>query len=178
MRTAGVVFVTVVAAIAVGSAQVSTRPAEILHEIQTFGARATLNALYRDDDQWTAVLRGIGGGMPEWIAVAEALKRVADAHPSESLDAAMGEALGRNAQLVLSHSAGPFALSSVCAGPDVDDERFDTLAKALAELNRRIRGVERVNDPVLARVRGDCVTALRESEGDLRRFFARQMHTR
>jgi len=87
------------------------------------------------------------------------------------LEAAVGEALRTNAQLILSHATGPFFLAAVCKSPDVDDERFDSLRTALAELNRRIRGVERVEDPALAHVRTDCLEALRGSETELRRYF-------
>ena len=147
------------------------RPSDILHDVRTIGAKATLNELYRDDEKWSTLLRGIGGGTAEWFAVAEALRPVTDAHPSEALEAAVGEALGTNAQLILSHATGPFFLATVCKSPDVDDERFDSLRTALTELNRRIRGVERVQDPALAQVRTDCLTALRGSESELRRYF-------
>ena len=153
--------------------QIAKRPqsGEIQHEIRSVGAKAALNALYRDDAQWTAVLRGIASGDADWLSVGEALRRVSDAHLSEQLDAAVGEALGKNAQLVLSRATGPFELSSVCSSPDIDDERFDTFRTALAELNRRISGVERVTDATLARVRTDCLASLRASEPGLRRFF-------
>jgi len=85
----------------------------------------------------------------------------------------VGEALRTNAQLILSHATGPFLLAAVCKSPDVDDERFDSLPTALAELNRRVRGVERVEDPALAHVRTDCLNALRESETELRRYFGK-----
>jgi hypothetical protein len=149
------------------------RPGDLLKDIRAIGAKATLNELYRDDTQWTALLRGIASGVAEWFAVAEALRPAADAHVSEALDAAFGEALGTNAQLVLSNATGPFFLSATCTSPDVDDERFDTLRTALAELNRRIRGVERVKDPELALVRTDCLDMLRGSEPQLRRFFGK-----
>src|SRR4029453_6438937 len=147
------------------------RPSEILRDVQAVGAKATLNELYRDDEKWTTLLRGIAGGTAEWFAVAEALRPVADAHPAEALEAAVGEALRTNAQMVLSHATGPFFLAAVCKSPDVDDERFDSLRTAVAELNRRVRGVERVEDPALAQVRTDCLNALRGSETELRRYF-------
>src|SRR6185437_5710533 len=164
----------VATAIACAAAVQSTkhpRPSEILHDVQTIGAKATLNELYRDDETWIGILRGIAGGTPEWLAVAEALRPVADAHPAEALAGAVGEALGRNARLILSHAAGPFFLSDVCGAPDVDDDRFDKLPAALSELNRRVRGVERVQDPALAQVRTDCLNSLHEGEAKLREFF-------
>ena len=162
---------SVQAAGGVGQTARRPRPSEILRDVQAVGAKATLNELYRDDEKWTTMLRGIAGGTAEWFAVAEALRPVADAHPSEALEAAVGEALRTNAQLILSHATGPFFLAAVCKSPDVDDERFDSLRTALAELNRRIRGVERVEDPALAHVRTDCLEALRGSETELRRYF-------
>ena len=152
-------------------AQTATTPAEILRDVQAIGARATLNALYRNDEQWATVLRGIASGTPQWIDVAEALRRASDAHSSDALDGAVAEALGTNARSVLSRATGPFVLSAICGAPDLHDERFDTLREALAELNRRIRGVERVQDPLLAALRKDCLDSLRASEPDLRHYF-------
>jgi len=149
------------------------RPGEILQEVQAIGAKATLEELYRDDDKWSTLLRGIAGGTPEWFAVAEALRAASDAHVTEALTHAVGEALGRNAQLILSHARGPFFLSEVCGSPDVDDERFDKLPTALAELNRRIRGVERVQDPGLGQMRADCLNSLHGGETGLRHFFGK-----
>ena len=162
---------TIHAAGGVGQTSRRPRPSEILRDVQAVGARATLNELYRDDEKWTTLLRGIAGGTAEWFAVAEALRPAADAHPAEALESAVGEALRTNAQMVLSHAAGPFFLAAVCKSPDVDDERFDSLRTAVAELNRRVRGVERVEDPALAQVRTDCLNALRGSETELRRYF-------
>lgn len=162
---------TLQAAGGVGQTPRRPRPSDILRDVQAVGAKATLNELYRDDEKWVTLLRGIGGGTAEWFAVAEVLRPAADAHTAEALEAAVGEALRTNAQLILSRATGPYFLASVCKAPDVDDERFDSLRTALAELNRRVRGVERVDDPALAQVRTDCLNALRGSETELRRYF-------
>jgi hypothetical protein len=162
-------IVSTVVAVTVG--QGTPRPAAILGDVRSVGAKTTLIELYRDETRWLVVLRGIAGGTSEWFAVAEALRPVSDGHQAEALDAAVGEALARNAGLILSRATGPFFLSAICGAPDVDDSRFDKYDKAVAELNRRIRGVERTSDPALATLRNDCLSALRQSERELRRFF-------
>ena len=161
---------------AAGASQTARRPrpSEILHDMQEVGPKATLNELYRDDEKWSTMLRGIAGGTAEWFAVAEALRPAADAHTAEALEAVVGEALRTNAQLILSNATGPFFLGTVCKSPDLGDERFNSLPTALAELNRRVRGVERVQDSTLALVRTDCLILLRGSETELRRYFEKR----
>ena len=155
----------------VAAGQSINRPNAILHDVETLGAKTTLNELYRDGKQWKAVLRGIASGTSEWFAVAEALWPASDAQLSEALIAAVGEALGSNARLILLHATGPVFVSEVCRAAELDDERFNTLAKALGELNRRIKGLRRVSDPGLAEVREDCLRSLRQSEAEVRQYF-------
>lgn len=164
-------FLIVSTFVAVAVGQGAPRPAEIVRDVRSIGAKTTLIELYRDETRWLVVLRGIAGGTSDWFAAAEALRPASDGHQAEALDAAVGEGLARNAGLILSRAAGPFVLSAICRAPDVHDPRFGKYDKAVVELNRRIRGVERVDDPALAGVRNDCLSALRESERELRRFF-------
>lgn len=148
----------------------------IQREIERNGAAAALNELYSDPEAWVSALGGIATGTPAWLRVAELLRPASDAGASEQLELAVGEALGSSPDIVLSwlvtqQGANHYEVPFVCGGIDVDDDRFNGLDLALAEVNRRIRAVEKVADPRLQSVREQCLSKLRESPGHLRRFF-------
>jgi hypothetical protein len=145
--------------------------ATLRNAIESNGAAVALKALYGDPASWAFVLRRISSGDSEWFDVAESLRRVSDAGTSEQLDHAAGEALGTNPALILGRATGPFHLSDLCEAPDHDDQRFETLERALSELDRRISALERLGDPGLSLVRDDCLASLRGAEQELRRFF-------
>jgi len=149
-------------------------PHEVKQLIADRGPSAVLHDVYSDDKRWQPLLRGIASGSVAWLEIAESLRTVSDGAASEELTLAVGEALASAPAAVLSRATGPFHLSEVCSGPDVDDARWQTYESAEAELVRRIHVVEGVSDQTLRQVRDDCVASLRASDDGLKSFFGKK----
>lgn len=149
-------------------------PAELKRVIADRGPSAVLQDVYSDQELWQSLLGSIASGSVAWLEIAESLRTVSDAGASEQLTLAVGEALASAPAAVLSRAKGPFHLSEVCTGPDVDDGRWQTYETAAAELVRRIQTVEGVSEPGLRQVRDDCVASLRASDAGLKKFFGKK----
>lgn len=146
-------------------------PAEVQSRIQRDGARATLEAVYRDPASWRALLAAVASGRADWLMVANVLHATSDAGASEQLSLAVGEALANHPQQVLSASASEFGLAAICSGPDVDDARFSSYHTAMAAIAARQQAVRAVTDESLRSARDSCIAALERSKAGIARFF-------
>ena len=114
------------AASASASGATSITPNTISQQISTLGAKAALQAIYDNKTTWAQLLAGIASGTKDWLLIADQLRRVSDAGTSEQLGLAVGEALERRPENVLSLGIAEFGVETVCGAPDVDDVRFDS----------------------------------------------------
>jgi hypothetical protein len=158
-------------AASVASAQLPLTPQSALDSAASLGARATLERLYNDQRQWSALLAGIATGAPSWLKVATTLRGVSDAGASEQLDLAVGEALEHRPADVLSLAIPSFSLDVVCDGPDVDDPRFDSYELSIAAIERRQAKLRSIHKQSLAALRDSCIADLQKAKSNVARFY-------
>jgi hypothetical protein len=155
-------------------------PLEIRRAIKGIGARAVLIDIYEDWDEWDALLDHIVQGNREWLEIANLLKPVSDAGASEMLDIAVGEALERQPEYVLTVALKIFDLDLVCAAWEYGMPGYETPEQAIGMLEARIESLERLKDNELLPVRNECIEVIRdeiirlegigqESEAEIRR---------
>jgi len=152
-------------------AQLPLTPQTVLDSAASLGARPTLERLYNDQRQWSALLAGIATGAPPWLKVATTLRVVSDAGASEQLDLAVGEALEHRPADVLSLAVPTFSLKVLCDGPDVDDPRFDSYGLSMAAIEQRQAKLRSIQKPSLAAVRDSCIAELEKAKSDVARFY-------
>ena len=152
-------------------AQPTLSPQSVLNSAGSLGARATLERLYNDQRQWSALLAGIATGTPSWLNVATTLHVVSDAGSSEQLSLAVGEALEHRPTNVLRLAVPNFSLEVLCDGPDLDDPRFNSYRLSIAAIERRQAKLRSIHDPSLAALRDSCVAELEKARANLARFY-------
>ena len=146
-------------------------PRDVENSIATTGARQTLQRIYEDKGQWTALLAGIATGEPVWLNLAKQLRRVSDGGASEQIDLAAGEALEHRPADVLTLVADEFGLPQVCGGPDVDDPRFDSYDLSMAAIQRRLEMLHSIHDGGLAAKRAGCISELEKAKTGIAHFY-------
>jgi hypothetical protein len=138
------------------------RLAEVRNLIAEQGARQALWRLFDDDAAWDSLLNQIASGRRDWLSVASQLRRVSDAHASETLDMAIQEALPRNPVGVLDLvAAGAFSAQGACGMygfGQIEDERPPPVLIRLVD--RRIAAVSAVKKTSLLGVRDGCLREL------------------
>jgi hypothetical protein len=160
-----------VLAASVALAQPTLTPQSVLNSAASLGARPTLERLYNDQRQWSALLAGIATGTPAWLEVATTLHVVSDAGSSEQLGSAVGEALEHRPANVLALAIPNFLLEVVCGPPDVDDPRFDSYELSMAAIERRETKLRAMHKRSLAALRDACMSELEKAKGDMARFY-------
>jgi hypothetical protein len=144
---------------------------ELLGRIQKGEAKEILAQLYSDETAWYDLLEKIATADPEWLQVANGLKKAADAGASVELDAAVGEALYNAPDKVLKNSLSVFSMDAICGAPDIDDTRFDSYQLASHEIDRRKAALEQLTNPELSADIQECIQRLEESRKDVARFY-------
>jgi hypothetical protein len=156
------------------SAESLLTPAAISEQVATHGAQQTLRTIYKDTVQWAKLLTNISSGTPEWLGVANQLRQGSDAGASEEIGYAVGEALEHSPVTVLTLSIPIFRLDELCAGPDIDDQRFNSYDLAAATIVRRQQALRSVSAESLVKLRDACVGELEKSKGSIARFFGKE----
>ena len=146
-------------------------PQAIIDEVSSRGAREVVLELYNDDDTGYALLRNIATGSELWLKAAAALRSGSDAGASEMLDLAVGEALEHAPANVLRITPKVSWLRSVCAGPDVDDRRYDSYELSMNAINLRLKLVAAITDPKLQHLCDQCIRYLEESKKGIANFY-------
>ena len=152
-------------------AQAPLTPQSVLNSCSSIGAHATLQKLWNDQRQWSALLTGIATGTPSWLEVATTLHVVSDAGSSEQLGIAVGEALEHRPANVLALAIPNFLVDVVCSGPDVDDPRYDSYELSMAAIERRESKVRAVQKRSLGGLREKCLSELEEAKSDMARIY-------
>lgn len=158
-------------AVTVAHPPTAVTPESITSQISASGAHRTLEVIYADSARWEQVLSSVELGDPKWLKVANQLRTGADAGPAEQLELAVGEALAHQPKNVLQISVPTFTLESVCGGPDVDDQRFNSYElsiRAIEDRKARLRGV---TDTKLIPNRDRCLGLLEKSKIRITQFF-------
>lgn len=131
-------------------------------------AKSVVASVYSNQEAWSYVIEHVASGDPPWIAAAKALHRGSDAGTSSELRDAMFQALAANPAVVLSDAEPEFDLSSLCGGRS---DPLGTFEAASSELDLTIRAVEALQSRELTSRKRACLSDLRESRANLKRFF-------
>lgn len=160
MVRGGVLLVLVVAA---PSQQSAKHLVEVRDVIAAQGARQALSTLFADGARWDSLLDQVASGQEGWLGVAAQLRRVSDAHASETLDMAVQEALPHNAAGVLELvAAGAFTVQGACAMygfGQIEDQRPVPVLVGLVD--KRTAAVSAARKARLASVRDGCLKELK-----------------
>ena len=151
-----------------------TDPQAIIEKISKEGAYKIVWELFENTDIWGWIMKKISSGEEEWLKVAVALSPGTDAHAGETLFSALGEALVKAPNKVLTLFSDDFSIKAICSCPDVDDPRFDTKSKNLKELEKRKKTVLSLSDKKLKSVQEQCLKALGESRREVSEWFDAQ----
>jgi len=117
------------------------------------------------DHVWGQLLDAIATGEPAWLEIACELGRHSDGEASETLDAAMGEALRRAPRAVLQRLDGnPFHLERVCGNTFADTGIRDATDEA-ARIAEQEAAVAKVRDKSLTERRDTCLELIRRHTG-------------
>ncbi|MGA7777846.1 MAG: hypothetical protein WCA85_09065 [Paraburkholderia sp.] len=131
--------------------------AQIAHDIESKGARATVASL-NHDGQFDAVLAKIASGNATWVNLARPLSQGTDAGDSTGLTIALATALPKHATAVLrALGDGPVTNSTaVCGVPFIEP----TTSEVKTYLARAIPAVTRVAEPARLAQRASCLASL------------------
>jgi len=149
-------------------------PQALIQEIESKGAKPVVSELYSNTTTWSFVLRRIASGEQSWLKVAVALHAGADAGASGMLTLAVGEALGNNPKNVFTIAAESFELSNICAGPDVDDARYNSYKLSIKEINKRIEKISAVKDRSTEKTGKECIQYLEASKKGIADFYGKK----
>jgi hypothetical protein len=142
-----------------------------MERIKSKGVSKALETFYENKKDWQAFLAGVGSGDEKWLNVAIQLKGATDAGTSEQLDLAVGEALEHSPANVFKIAFPVFIIEMVCAGPDIDDERYSSYDLAMGAIKKRIRMVETITVPTLQSSKLRCVQHLEASKDGIAHFY-------
>jgi hypothetical protein len=139
----------------------SLDPSSLKDEIQTRGAKAVVDELFRSGAWENIVIKEIGAGSVPWIGLAPALSKGADAATSEELGDGLIHALPKAPEAVLSvidlsGESIPRAPDTVCSaaffeGDPTDPQKYRRAA---------IQAVGHVGNPALASAKRACLNEL------------------
>lgn len=116
------------------------------------------------DDKWDLLLDAIATGNPAWLDIAKELGRFSDAESSETLNAAMGEALTKSPREVLYRLDGkPFGVEGVC-GNCFAEMGIQGATDLSASIAKQEIAVEKVKDKSLRKRRDYCLELIRKQK--------------
>jgi hypothetical protein len=157
----------------VASAQTVLSPQAVTKAMASHGVKSTLQRLFDDQTQWSAVLAAIATGTRAWLDIANTFHAVADGAPGEQLESTIGEALEHRPGNVLAIAIPNFALEVVCTSPDVDDPRFDSYDLSMAAIERRQARLRSVREANLLALRDSCIAELEKAKGLVAQYYGR-----
>jgi hypothetical protein len=143
---------------------------EILSQIEQRGARAVVQELYESHESWSALLKAISSGTPEWLEVAKKLKSGTDAGSTNMLEIAVFRALGQaplDTLRLLASDASSW--SSVCSSNFLIDDPADQ--NALNLIDKTIAELQNIKDPSVITTRDDCIHGLYQARQDALRIM-------
>ena len=142
--------------------------------ISTGGPIETVKWIYDNPQRRSEFFSHVGTGASSWLRIANRLKPASDAGMSDQLNLAVGEALEHQPMNVLRIAAPVFGVDTICGGPDVDDQRYDSYKLSMRALNLRIQKVRGVTAPSLKRSRNRCILQLEQSKKGIAQFYMRK----
>jgi hypothetical protein len=148
-----------------------SKPDRIISEIKLRGARAIVRELTKDWDVWDFICDKIATGDQAWLKAAIVLQGGTDAGSSETLDLALGEALENDSENVFRFGGKNLDLEFVCNGPDVDNPRYNSYVLSINAINLRINKVAAGKDPMLQKMRTECLGYLENSKKGIAQFY-------
>ena len=143
----------------------------IQDDLKVKSPRKVVSSLYNDREKWNILLRNIVSGDIEWLKIAVSLHKGSDAHASESLCLATGEALEHNPENVFKLTLDGFRIYEICSGIDVDDIRYDLYELSIEGINKRIKKVSAIKDKNLQDKCNECLRYLSEDKKHVARFY-------
>jgi hypothetical protein len=146
-------------------------PEQVRERMKKEGPGAVLNGFSESGTEWEALLAGMATGDAKWLQIGVELFPATDAGTSEALILAAGEGLEKKPDNVLKIAAPAFGLESVCSGPDVDDDRYNSKELSLKAIEHRKKMLKRVKDSALTEAAGRCRDHLDEAVPHIKRFF-------
>lgn len=167
LKGLGLILLITVATPALAACR-SSAGRKVIARLTKDGSARTLAALSATQPAWNRFLKGVADGDRCLIDAAVRLHDVSDGHIAEGIAASLGQALRAAPETVLRSVGDRPLLSTVCGPPDVDENIYDSLSKALGELHRRQRSVSSLRPSV---PRDRCVSYLGDAEEKIRRFF-------
>jgi len=137
-------------------------PAQLTAMLRDKSAREVIDFLTQIENErmerWEYVLDQIETGNIEWLKIALLLSPATDADSAETLGDALAEATTRAPARVL------LLFSNHCYIPDY--KLPPTKERFLAEIQRRVRIVERVADPFLKQAKAECIREYQNAAHD------------
>src|SRR6266480_5170993 len=141
-------------------------PASVLADINARGAYAVVKDIF-EKPEWSELLDHIETGQRQWLEVAVKIQAGTDAGSTEMLTSAVGVALLHDPRQVLLKVAPVLGMEGICFSPDIDDPRWPTQQKAVANLDARIASVSRLRGADVASARESCLKYLKEAKAIL-----------
>lgn len=151
-----------------------SNPSTIIEEINKRGAQKIVDDLFNNYESWEYIMNKIASGDDKWLQVALALRPGTDAHATETLFLALGEALVNKPDKVLSLFSDDFSINNICSYPDVNDPRFATKNNNLMKLEKRKKRVALIFDKALRLPQEKCLKALEVSKKEISEWFDEQ----
>jgi len=148
------------------SAAEALTPASVLADINARGAYAVVNDIF-EKPEWGELLDHIETGQRQWLAVAVKIYVGSDAGSAEMLTSAVGVALLHQLRQVLLKVAPVLGMGPICSSPDIDDPRWSTQEKTVANLDARIASVSKLRGADVTSARDSCLKYLREARAFL-----------
>jgi len=115
---------------------------------------------------WVGVLDNVSRGNRDWLLAALALLQGADGGASDDLRLAVSHALIPSADDVLEIFAGQIEAENICWAT-AEFGGHDTLKSAMDEAQAKIKSVETVREPQLAKFQAECLKSLRSTALEL-----------
>ena len=151
-----------------------SNPKSIIEKVSKHGADKVVAELFENIDIWLLVMKKISSGEEKWLQVAVALRPGTDAHATETLFLALGEALVKAPNRVLALFSDDFSIEYICSYPDVNDPRYDTKDKNLKELEKRKKILLSLSNKKLKSVQKECLKKLEDSKKEVSEWFDAQ----
>jgi hypothetical protein len=153
-------------AIGASASVTSLRANDVLADVRTRGARAVVESLWTNSEQWDTVMRNISHGRSEWLKVAVALHPGTDGGASEMLDEALFLALKPAPiavlQLLQEHQFQSALVCSSNIGTDYTSEESRRLVEERIKVLMNLSGQMNTLP-----VRDECLKGLRGALKDL-----------
>jgi hypothetical protein len=148
------------------SAADAVTPATVIADINARGAYEVVKDIF-EKPEWGELLDHIETGQRQWLEVAVKLYAGTDAGSTEMLTSAVGVALLHQPRQVLLKVAPVLGMELICSSPDIDDPRWSTQEKTVANLDARIASVSNLRGADVTSARDSCLKYLREARAIL-----------